>query len=211
MPLDRRNFLTHAGSGLLAATALHKLAHADNDVKLPPLEASSEKPKSPDPLPEPRDSRLGIAIVGIGHLTMEQLLPAFADSKKAKLVALVSGDRRKAETVAARTGVEPRRIFDYAGFDKIKDDPAIEAVYIVLPNHLHAEYTERAAAAGKHVLCEKPMATSSAEAQRMIDACKQGRSQAHDRVSHPVRAAQPVRDARRPRQAVRHGQADRGP
>jgi predicted dehydrogenase len=142
------------------------------DVKLPPLDAPSEKPKSPPPPPDEPGKRLGVALVGIGHLTMEQLLPAFAQSRSTKLVALVSGDRAKAEAVAARHGVESRRIYDYKGFDRIKDDPAIEAVYIVLPNHLHAEYTVRAAAAGKHVLCEKPMAATSAEAQQMIDACK---------------------------------------
>jgi predicted dehydrogenase len=168
MPLDRRTFLTQA----VAVTALARFARADAEVKLPPLQAPTEKPRTPPPLPDPPGKRIGFAIVGIGHLTLEQLLPAFTRSRRTRLVALVSGDRKKAETVAARTGVDPRRIYDYAGFDRIKDDPAIEAVYIVLPNHLHAEYTIRAAAAGKHVLCEKPMATSSAEAQRMVEACK---------------------------------------
>jgi len=115
---------------------------------------------------------MGVALVGIGHLALEQLLPAFAQSKQTRLVALVSGDRKKAEAIAAQTGVDPKQIYDYAGFDRIRDAAAIDAVYIALPNHLHAEYTTRAAAAGKHVLCEKPMATSSQEAQQMIDACK---------------------------------------
>lgn len=169
MTIDRRRFLSHAGTGALLGALAH-VAHAD--VKLPPLDAPSEKPKPSNPLPQEPGKRLGVAIVGIGHLTMEQLLPAFAQSRSTKLVALVSGDRGKAEAVAAAYGVETRRIYDYKGFDRIKDDPAIEAVYIVLPNHLHAEYTVRAADAGKHVLCEKPMATSSAEAQQMVDACK---------------------------------------
>ena len=169
MTIDRRRFLSHAGTGALLG-ALAQVARAD--VKLPPLEAPSEKPKPPPSLPDEPGKRLGVAIVGIGHLTMEQLLPAFAQSRSTKLVALVSGDRAKAETVAARNGVDAKRIYDYKSFDRIKDDPAIEAVYIVLPNHLHAEYTVRAASAGKHVLCEKPMATTSAEAQQMIDACK---------------------------------------
>jgi predicted dehydrogenase len=171
MTIDRRRFLAQAGTGLVAAAALRKVAHADQ-VKLPPLEAASEKPKNPDPPSDPPDKRLGFALVGIGHLALEQLLPAFAEAHNARLVALVSGDRKKADTIAAQTGVDPKRIFDYTSFDRIKDDPAIEAVYIALPNHLHAEYTTRAAAAGKHVLCEKPMATSSKEAQQMIDACK---------------------------------------
>src|SRR4051812_29978027 len=142
MTIDRRRFLSHAGAGAL----LGALAHvARADVKLPPLEAPSEKPKPPQPLPDEPIKRLGVALVGIGHLTMEQLLPAFAQSRSTKLVALVSGDRAKAETVAARNGVDSKRIYDYKSFDRMKDDPAIEAVYIVLPNHLHAEYTVRAA------------------------------------------------------------------
>jgi predicted dehydrogenase len=63
-------------------------------------------------------------------------------------------------------------IYDYQNFDTIRDNPEIGAVYIVLPNGMHKEFTLRAAAAGKHVLCEKPMANSSEEARQMIDACK---------------------------------------
>jgi predicted dehydrogenase len=171
MTLDRRAFLSHASTGLVAAAALPRLAHADQ-VKLPPLEAPSEKPKQLDPPADPPGKRLGVALVGLGHLSLEQLLPAFAQSRRTKLVALVSGDRKKAEAIAAQTGVDPRLIFDYAGYDRIKDAGEIDAVYIVLPNHMHAEYTVRAAAAGKHVLCEKPMARTADEAQQMIDACK---------------------------------------
>jgi predicted dehydrogenase len=171
MPVDRRSFLTYAGGGLVAAAALGKLAHADQ-VKLPPLEAPTEQAKSPAPAAEPPGQRIGVALVGIGHLALEQLLPAFSQSRATRLVALVSGDRKKAEAIAAQTGVDRRRIFDYAGYDRIKDDPDIDAVYIALPNHLHAEYTVRAAQAGKHVLCEKPMANTIDEAQQMIDACK---------------------------------------
>jgi predicted dehydrogenase len=169
MTIDRRRFLSQAGTGALLG-ALGSVAQAQ--VKLSPLEAPSERPKPPPQLPDEPGKRLGVAIVGLGHLTMEQLLPAFGDSKSTRLTALVSGNRAKAEAVAARTGVDTKRIFDYRTFDRIKDDPEIDIVYIVLPNHMHAEYTVRAAAAGKHVLCEKPMAMSSAEAQQMIDACK---------------------------------------
>ena len=171
MTFDRRAFLSHAGSSLVAAAALRKLVHAD-PVKLPPLEAPSESAKPPAPAADPPGQRIGVALVGIGHLAIEQLLPAFAQSRSTRLVALVSGDRKKAGAVAAQAGVDPRRIFDYAGYDRIKDEPAIDAVYIALPNHLHAEYTVRAAAAGKHVLCEKPMANTVDEARQMIDACK---------------------------------------
>ncbi len=164
--IDRRKFI--GGVATLAAT---KLALAD-EVKLQVIEAPSEKPAQQPPLGDPDAKKLGIAVVGIGHLTMEQILPAFEQSKHARLVGLVSGDRKKAETVAAHTGIDPKRIFSYADYDKIANDPAIEAVYIVLPNHMHAEYTIRAAKAGKHVLCEKPMATSVKDCEAMIAACK---------------------------------------
>ena len=71
-----------------------------------------------------------------------------------------------------RTALPSDAIYDYAGFDRIARDPAIDVVYIVLPNFMHAEYTIRALKAGKHVLCEKPMATSVADAERMIAAAK---------------------------------------
>ncbi len=63
-------------------------------------------------------------------------------------------------------------MLDYASFDRLADLPAVQVVYIVLPNSMHAEYTVRAARAGKHVLCEKPMANSVAECRQMIDACR---------------------------------------
>ena len=89
------------------------------------------------------------------------MLPAFGKTKKSSLVALVSGTPDKAARVAAEYGVRPEAVYDYAGFDRIRDNPDIKVVYIILPNSMHKEYTIRAARAGKDVLCEKPMAVSS--------------------------------------------------
>jgi predicted dehydrogenase len=119
--------------------------------------------------------RLGYAIVGLGRVSLGEFLPGLRFARHAKPVALVSGSRVKAEIVARRYGVSQRSIYNYENFDRIADDPAIEAVYIALPNSLHAEYTERAARAGKHVLCEKPMATSVAEGEAMIAACRRAK------------------------------------
>ncbi|WP_267426478.1 Gfo/Idh/MocA family oxidoreductase [Methylobacterium sp. GC_Met_2] len=141
-------------------------------VSLPPLHAPSEGGEmlaNPDPVAK----RLGIAVVGIGHLTLEQIMPGFAEAKHVRPVALVSGERDKAHAIAAQYGVPEKNLYDYKNFVAIRDNPEIEAVYIVLPNALHAEFTVRAAKAGKHVLCEKPMATSVAEAEQMIAACRQ--------------------------------------
>jgi len=101
------------------------------------------------------------------------LLPAFAECRKAKPVALVSGTPDKAKTVASHYGVKPEAVYDYAGFESIADNPEIQVVYVVLPNGLHCDFVLRAARAGKHVLCEKPMANNSAEARDMIAACAQ--------------------------------------
>jgi predicted dehydrogenase len=140
-------------------------------VKLPPIHQPSElggEPANPD---APK-KRLGIAVVGLGHLALEQILPGFGQAKHVRVTALVSGDRKKAETIADQYDVPRANLYDYQGFDALKSNPEIDVVYIVLPNSMHAEYTVRAAQAGKHVLCEKPMATSVADCQKMIDACR---------------------------------------
>jgi predicted dehydrogenase len=78
----------------------------------------------------------------------------------------------KARIIAGQYGVAEKNIYSYSNFDNLKNNADVDIVYIVLPNALHAEYVVRAARAGKHVLCEKPMATSVSDAQRMVDACK---------------------------------------
>jgi predicted dehydrogenase len=116
--------------------------------------------------------KLGFAFVGIGGFAMGQLLPGIARCKYCKPVALVSGHPDKARDVAGQYGVDPKNIYNYDNFDSIKNNPEIDVVYVVLPNGMHAEYTVRAFAAGKHVMCEKPMANSVAECRQMIDAGK---------------------------------------
>jgi predicted dehydrogenase len=119
------------------------------------------------------ERKLGYAIVGLGGYGLGIIIPQFANCRNSKLVALVSGDAAKAKRVAAEYGVPERNLYDYQNFDRIRDNPDIDIVYICLPVSMHAEYTIRAAKAGKHVLCEKPMAVSSAECESMIAACRQ--------------------------------------
>jgi predicted dehydrogenase len=106
-------------------------------------------------------------------LTLEEIMPAFADCKLAKPTALVSGDSAKANQVAQQYGIKPQNVYSYQTYDNLRNNPDVDVIYIVLPNSMHLEYTVRGAKAGKHILCEKPMATSVADAQKMIDACKQ--------------------------------------
>ncbi len=114
--------------------------------------------------------RVAYAVVGLGHIAEVAVLPAFRHSKKAKLIALVSGDEKKARRLAAKFGAGD--YYSYDDFALCLSHPRLEAVYIATNNGTHAEFTERAAAAGKHVLCEKPMATTVDDCQRMIEACR---------------------------------------
>jgi predicted dehydrogenase len=119
----------------------------------------------------PADGRqLGWAVVALGSLSWGQILPGFRECKRSKLVAVVTGTPQKGERAKERFGV--KHVYSYENYDRIKENPEIDCVYIVLPNGMHAEYTIRAANAGKHVLCEKPMANTPAECEAMIAACK---------------------------------------
>src|SRR6266436_6514873 len=115
---------------------------------------------------------IGYCIVGLGRISMQHFMPGTKMSKHSRVTALVSGHRDKAEKMAAEYNVPAKNIYSYDNYDAIAENKDIDAVYIALPNSMHAEYTIRAAKAGKHVLCEKPMATTVADAQAMIDACR---------------------------------------
>ena len=121
---------------------------------------------------QPGQRPIGWCVIALGRISMGHFMPGVKMSQSGKIVALVSGHRDKAEKQAAIYGVSPNAIYNYENMDAIGDNTEIEAVYIALPNSMHAEYTIRSAKAGKHVLCEKPMCTSVADAKAMIDACK---------------------------------------
>ncbi len=146
---------------------------AQKPIELEQIKAKTEQQESPTPTSLPPDQRVGYAVVGLGHLTLNQILPGFGECKKSKVVALVSGSPEKMRKVATEYGIKPESCYSYADYDKLRDNKEVQAIYIVLPNGMHAEYTIRGAQAGKHILCEKPMANSAAECQSMIDACKQ--------------------------------------
>ena len=108
------------------------------------------------------------AVVGLGHIAQVAVIPAFAHARRnSRLVAVVSGDRTKREEIARRYRLA--QAYSYDEYDECLAN--VDAVYIALPNSQHAEYTVRAARAGVHVLCEKPMAVTVDECQRMIRAC----------------------------------------
>lgn len=133
---------------------------------------STAMPLSAQMRDEPEGRKLRWCIVALGRVSMGQFMPGLLLSKTGRITALVSGHREKAQKQAAIYGVRPSSIYGYEDFDEIRQNKEIDAVYIALPNSMHAEYTIRAANAGKHVLCEKPMATSLADCRRMIEACR---------------------------------------
>src|SRR6266850_1509216 len=115
------------------------------------------------------------AVVGCGHIAQVAVLPAFGNARRnSKLVAIVSGDPVKREALRKKYDV-PKAVA-YEQYDELLKSGDIDAVYIALPNSMHAEYTERAARAGLHVLCEKPMAVTEAQCELMANAARDGRS-----------------------------------
>lgn len=128
------------------------------------------KPKIPSPQPQSR--RVGYAIVGIGKLSAEEIIPAARTSEHAYVAALVTGEEEKGGGFARAFDLTEDDVYSYEDFEKLQGREDVEAVYIVLPNSMHREYTERAAKMGKHVLCEKPLATNAEDAKAMVVACK---------------------------------------
>jgi predicted dehydrogenase len=179
---SRRGLLRGTGAAVLTgalAEIMSACAHAGAGAGGTSTPAASSRGAASNPVPGaiPVEQRVRFAIVGLGKLSLGELLPAFAQCKLSRCTALVSGNRAKAEKTAAQYAIDPKHIYDYASFDRLRDDPDVDVVYIVLPNSMHAEYTVRAAEAGKHVLCEKPMANSVSECEQMIAACEKAQKQ----------------------------------
>jgi predicted dehydrogenase len=180
--LSRRSMLSLTSAALLASTTRASAADApkpvdvggiaNGAVKFPPIAAQSEAAGNSDKPSLPAKDRVGFAVVALGRLSVEEILPAFAQTQKCKVTALVSGSPEKLKSVGARYGVSPNSLYSYDDFDRIAQDENVQVIYIVLPNSMHKEFVLRAAAAKKHVMCEKPMATSVADAQAMIKACE---------------------------------------
>jgi predicted dehydrogenase len=116
--------------------------------------------------------KIRYCIVGLGRISLNHFMPGCQASQKSQVTALVSGHRDKAEKYAAQYNVPVKNIYSYSNYDEIANNNEIDAVYIALPNSMHAEYTIRAANAGKHVLCEKPMSVNLKDSQSMINACR---------------------------------------
>lgn len=118
-----------------------------------------------------QDAVLRVALMGLGGYA-SRVAEAMQSCKRAKITGLISGTPEKIKTWSAKYGVPEKNCYNYETFDQIRDNPDIDAVYIITPNGLHHEQAIRVAQAGKHVICEKPMAINAKEGQEMVDACK---------------------------------------
>jgi len=149
MNLSRREFTRLSALGLAAQLA-------------PQLKAQSPSQET--------GRKIGYAIIGLGRIA-DHFMRGIQDTSNSKVVALVSGHPDKAAKIADQYGVPRSSIYNYENMNTFRDNHAVDAVYVALPNSMHAEYTIRSAKAGKHVLCEKPMAVNPKEGEAMIDAC----------------------------------------
>lgn len=119
----------------------------------------------------PPQETLGVALIGLGNYATGQLAPALQETEFCELTGIVTGTPAKEDKWQRTYGIPDENVYNYETYDRLVDNEDIDIIYVVLPNALHAEYTIRAAEAGKHVICEKPMATSVDECRAMIQAC----------------------------------------
>lgn len=120
----------------------------------------------------PEDKILRVAILGLGSYGT-RVAEAMKDCKRAKLVGAISGTPAKLKAWQSKYNIPEKNCYNYQNFDDIKNNPGIDAVYVITPNGLHKEHVIRVAKAGKHAICEKPMANNAKDGQEMVDACRQ--------------------------------------
>ena len=122
--------------------------------------------------PPHQEKKMGVALVGLGNYSTQQLGPALQRTQHCYLAGIVTGTPEKEQRWKQQYNLPQKNIYHYETFDRIADNPDIDIVYVVLPNFMHAEFSVRAAQAGKHVICEKPLAMNVAEADQIIQACR---------------------------------------
>ncbi|HYP17675.1 MAG TPA: Gfo/Idh/MocA family oxidoreductase [Opitutus sp.] len=140
---------------------------------LPPVATSLSGAQTQEPSAAKR--RLGVALLGLGGYSRGQLAPALQETEWCRLAGVVTGTPSKAEEWQKKYELPAKNVYSYDTFDRIADNPDIDIVYIVCPNGLHAEFAVRAAKAGKHVICEKPMATTIEDCDRIMQACAEAK------------------------------------
>jgi predicted dehydrogenase len=161
---SRRGFLQKLGASALALSFLSATERANPSGRY----ATSDKELVDLPYDGPL---LRVAIMGLGSYGT-RVAEAMQSCKKAKLVGVISGTPAKISAWQGKYNIPAKNCYNYENFDAIRNNPDIDAVYVITPNALHHDQVIRVARAGKHVICEKPMAVNAKEGQEMIDACK---------------------------------------
>lgn len=121
------------------------------------------------------ERKLGVALVGLGYYSTHLLAPGLQLTQHCELRGIVTGSPEKIPVWQKQYGIKDANVYNYENMDKLADNPDIDVVYIVLPTFLHKQYAVKAAEAGKHVWCEKPMAMTVTECQQVIDACNKNK------------------------------------
>jgi glucose-fructose oxidoreductase len=149
------------------------------NIPQPGSSSTGSGPAAPQPGPaisqrrQGNRDRAGIALVGLGNYSTNILAPALQQTRFAYLAGIVTGTTDNEKAWADKYDIPARNIYNYDNFDEIAGNKEIDIVYVVLPNFMHREFTIRAARAGKHVICEKPMAMNAGECIDMIRACRE--------------------------------------
>jgi predicted dehydrogenase len=170
-PFTRRDFMQQLGTAAIMLPGLTTIAGLEACGSKKGSDSSAQSASSTTSATG-SERQLGIALVGLGTYSEGQLAPALEKTKLCRLAGIVTGTPEKAEKWKKKYDIPDKNVYNYKTFDQIANNPEIDIIYVVLPNPMHAEYVIRAARAGKHVICEKPMAMTSAECQQMIDACQ---------------------------------------
>jgi predicted dehydrogenase len=160
---SRRKFLCNLGIAGLSVPLISLGIKCADEKKTNPQTMINENKKA---------GKLGIALVGLGGYAGGQLAPALQSTEHCYLAGIVTGTPSKIPTWQSKYAIPDKNVYNYENFDRIKDNTDIDIVYVVTPNALHRDFVVRAAQAGKHVICEKPMALSVEDCDLMIAACK---------------------------------------
>lgn len=147
------------GSTVLGTTIL---SFMDNPAKA----AAQQKPMK-------NQEKLGIALMGLGQYSANKLAPALQETENCYLAGIITGTPEKIDAWKEKYDIPEKNIYNYDNFEEIANNDDIDIIYVVLPNFLHAEYVIRAAQTKKDIICEKPMATSVEDAERMLEACRE--------------------------------------
>lgn len=151
----RRQFLQKLTASAIALPAISKAIAEEKNTNLQPYQGPV----------------LRVAIMGLGSYGT-RVAEAMKTCQKAKLVGVISGTPSKIKDWQTKYNIPEKNCYNYENFDAVKDNPDIDAIYVITPNALHKDQVIRVAKAGKHAICEKPMGLNAKEGQEMVDACK---------------------------------------